>query len=73
MQTKYNKVSGIIDSVQIRALDIGSRKYKVVDQLQANIQLTKMEFILMKVREPEFEPDGKIHYGKKGTHIVPYR
>lgn len=45
LKTKYNKVSGIIDSVQIRALDIGSRKYKVVDQLQENIRPLVIESI----------------------------
>lgn len=45
LKTKFNKVSGIIDSIQIRALDIRSRGYKVVDQLQAGIQSLVIESI----------------------------
>lgn len=45
LKTKHNKVKGIVDSVQIRALDIDSRGYKVVDQLQNNVQPLIIESI----------------------------
>ncbi|GAB4074604.1 type II toxin-antitoxin system PemK/MazF family toxin [Barrientosiimonas marina] len=45
LKTKYHHVQGIIDSVQIRALDINARGYKVVDQLQPGIQSLIMESI----------------------------
>lgn len=45
LKTKHNKVKGIIDSVQIRALDIDSRGYKVVDQLQMSMQPLIIESI----------------------------
>lgn len=45
LKTKHNKVAGIIDSVQIRALDIDSRGHKVVDQLQTDIQPLIIEAI----------------------------
>lgn len=45
LKTKRQKITGIIDSVQIRALDIESRGYKVVDQLQKGVQSLVMESI----------------------------
>jgi|SRR5699024_9438596 len=45
LKTKHHKVHGIIDSVQIRALDIDSRGYKIVDQLQKNMQPLVIEAI----------------------------
>lgn len=45
LKTKYHNIQGIIDSVQIRALDINARGYKVVDQLQPSIQSLIMESI----------------------------
>lgn len=45
LKTKQQKVTGIIDSVQIRALDIDARGYKVVDQLQKSLQPLIMESI----------------------------
>lgn len=45
LKTKHQQVAGIIDSVQIRALDIESRGYKVVDQLQKSVQSLVMESI----------------------------
>jgi len=45
LKTKCTNMTGIIDSVHIRALDIGSRVYKVVDQLQLSVQFLISEFI----------------------------
>jgi len=45
LNTKQQKVSGLIDSVQIRALDIQSRGYKVVDHLQENIKPSILESV----------------------------
>lgn len=45
LKTKQQKVSGLIDSVQIRALDIQSRGYKVVDHLQENIKPSILESV----------------------------
>lgn len=45
LKTKYNKVGGIVDTVQIRALDIHFRGYKVVDQLQKNVHPLIIESI----------------------------
>lgn len=45
LKTKHQNVTGIIDSVQIRALDIESRGYKVVDHLQNSVQSLIMQSI----------------------------
>lgn len=45
LKTKHHNVQGIIDSVQIRSLDISTRRYKVVDQLQTDVQSLIMESI----------------------------
>ncbi|MCO4356036.1 type II toxin-antitoxin system PemK/MazF family toxin [Staphylococcus agnetis] len=38
VKTKRNNVTGIIDSIQIRALDIKSRNNKIVDELDDGIK-----------------------------------
>lgn len=38
LKTKLNKVSGIIDTVQIRALDLSVRDTKIVDTLQEQVK-----------------------------------
>jgi len=45
LKTKQQNVKGVIDSVQIRSLDIKSRGYKVVDQLQDNLYPLILEAI----------------------------
>lgn len=45
LKTKQKNVTGIIDSVQIRALDIESRGYKVVDHLQNSVKSLIMQSI----------------------------
>ncbi|HLR66976.1 MAG TPA: type II toxin-antitoxin system PemK/MazF family toxin [Virgibacillus sp.] len=45
LKTKQQNVKGVIDSVQIKSLDIKSRGYKVVDQLQDNLHPFLLEAI----------------------------
>jgi len=45
LKTKQQNVKGVIDSVQIRSLDLKSRGYKVVDQLQDNLHPFILEAI----------------------------
>jgi len=45
LKTKQQNVKGVIDSVQIRSLDMKSRGYKVVDHLQDNLHPFILEAI----------------------------
>src|SRR5699024_1532677 len=45
LKTKQQRVGGLIDCVQIRAIDIEARGYKVVDHLQENIQSSILESV----------------------------
>ena len=38
IETKNNSVTGIIDSIQIRSLDVKVRNYKKIDELNENIK-----------------------------------
>ena len=50
LKTKNNKVTGIIDTVQIRAIDLSVRDTKIVDTLQ---EKTKAQIILMTTWSPK--------------------
>lgn len=59
LKTKKGKVQGIIDSVQIRAIDIQARGYKIVDQLQDQLRVFILKAIEAHVEVTESSFDKK--------------
>ncbi|MDD2427895.1 MAG: type II toxin-antitoxin system PemK/MazF family toxin, partial [Eubacteriales bacterium] len=48
LQTNKNIITGIVDAAQIRALDISSRSYKVIDSLDRSV-INKVKDVILSI------------------------